>query len=146
MRPRAAVTMMLAASLALNTVGMARAAGLACWNKSLPIAAPTDISCVPLTRDFLRSMRGVSRAQVISSMGATGRPSEDRLHYLSNYGDGKQLGAGEVNFTFDADDRVISIDAIVVQPHQARTIDFQWDSVGYQCSDFPESRLPCSAR
>jgi hypothetical protein len=146
MRLGSAVAMMLAAGFALNTAGLARAAGLSCWNQSLPIAAPADISCVQLTRDFLRSMRGVTREQVISSMGATGRPSEDRLHYLSNFGDGKQLGAGEVNFTFDADDRVISIDAIVVQPHQTRTIDFQWDSVGYQCSDFPESRLPCSAR
>jgi hypothetical protein len=146
MRLSAAVTMMLAAGLALNVGEMAHAADLACWNKSLPIAAPADISCVPLTRAFLRSMRGATREHVISSMGAKGRPSEDRLHFLSNYGDGKLLGAGEVNFTFDADDRVISIDAVVVEPHQTRTIDFQWDSVGYQCSDFPESRLPCSAR
>jgi hypothetical protein len=146
MRLGLAVAMILAAGLALNTAGLAHAADLACWNKSLPFSAPADISCVPLTHDFLRSMRGATREQVISSMGAIGRPSEDRLHYLSNYGDGKQLGAGEVNFTFDADDRVISIDAIVVQPNETRTIDFQWDSVGYQCSDFPESRLPCSAR
>jgi hypothetical protein len=144
MRLGSVVVAMLAAGLVLISAGMSHAADSLCWSKNLPIAAPPDISCVPLTRDFLRSMRGVTREKVVTSMGAIGRPSEDRLHFLSNYGDGKQLGAGEVNFTFDADGRVSGIDAAVVQPHRTRTIDFQWDSIGYQCSDFPDSRLPCS--
>jgi hypothetical protein len=96
-----------------------------CWNDD----TRQDISCRALTEDFLRSMRGATRSEVIKAMNVDGLKIASGLHFISNYSQGERWGSGDVNFTFDTEDRVIVIEASIDPPGMAgKHADFIWSA------------------
>jgi hypothetical protein len=103
-----------------------------------------DISCRALTENFLLSMRGATRADVIRAMNVKGREISGGLRFLSNYSRGAKWGSGSVNFTFNNDGRVSVIMASIDPPNMAgRSVDFLWnaDRLPEGCSDFPATHM-----
>jgi hypothetical protein len=124
-----------------------------------------DISCQALTERFLLSMRGAKKLDVWKAMGVKGREFGNGLHFLSNYSKGERWGSGSVNFTFDAEGRVVIIVASVDPPSMAgKSVDFVWNvfaapPLGTEidrstrdferlpyCSDFPGASTKCTGR
>lgn len=63
-----------------------------CWGDD----SRQDISCRALTENFLMSMRGATKAEVMKAMNVNGREIERGLHFLSNYSSGQRRGSGDV--------------------------------------------------
>jgi hypothetical protein len=87
-----------------------------------------DISCRSLTENFLLSMRGTTKAEVLKAMNVRGREISGGLRFLSNYSKGARWGSGSVNFTFDDKSRVSVITASIDPPNMAgKSVDFIWN-------------------
>jgi hypothetical protein len=103
-----------------------------------------DISCRALTDNFLMSMRGATRVEVVKAMNVAGREIERGLHFLSNYSSGERWGSGDVNFLFDQTGRVSVIFASISSPNsESKHADFIWNSelLPEGCSDLPGSSM-----
>ena len=99
---------------------------------------------MPATVTFILSLRSASRAEVLKAMNAGGRRLTDGLHFISNAGYGKGW-TGFINFTFDSNDRVTVIYALVDGPNGSLSnMEFIWNANGALCSDFPASRNRCN--
>jgi len=111
-----------------------------CWNDS----SRQDVSCRALRDNFLMSMRGASKADVVKAMNVAGREIEQGLHFASNYSRGECWGSGDVNFLFDDQWRVSVISAIIESPNsEGKHVQFIWNSrlLPAGCSDLPGSLL-----
>lgn len=86
-----------------------------CWGDD----TRQDISCRALTEDFLLSMQGATKPEVIKAMNVGGRKIASGLHFISNYSRGERWGSGDVNFTFDTEGRVSVIGASIDPPGMA---------------------------
>ena len=96
-----------------------------CWGDD----TRQDISCRALTEDFLLSMRGATKDEVIKAMNVGGREITSGLHFISNYSKGERWGSGDANFTFDAEGRVSVIAASIDPPGMAgKHADFIWNA------------------
>ena len=115
-----------------------------CWADN----SRQDISCRALTENFLMSMRGATKTEVMKAMNVNGREIERGLHLLSNYSSGQRWGSGDVNFLFDPRGRVSAIFATLDPPNSGGThADFIWnaDLLPAGCSDLPDTHLkPCN--
>lgn len=103
-----------------------------------------DISCRALTDNFLMSMRGATKVEVVKAMNVTGREIERGLHFLSNYSRGERWGSGDANFLFDQTGRVSVIFASISSPNsEGKHADFIWNSelLPEGCSDLPGSSM-----
>jgi hypothetical protein len=117
-----------------------------CWGSE----RDQDISCRALTENFLMSLRGATRAEVLKAMSVQGReikPGDINdlpgLHFVSNYARGARWGSGDVNFWFDEQGRVSIIAASLTAPMAASNYDFLWNakSLPLGCSDLPRSSM-----
>ncbi len=103
-----------------------------------------DISCRALTDEFLMSMRGATRAEVVKAMNVAGREIDRGLHFLSNYSRGERWGSGDVNFLFDQSGRVAIISALTSAPNsEGKQADFIWNGelLPAGCSDLPGTSM-----
>jgi hypothetical protein len=75
-------------------------------------------------------------------MDAPGRPNRERaLHYI---GVAVRGWGGDITFTFGADDRVVTIEALIDGPDLSpNNVEFLWNIHGFLCSNFPGSRRRC---
>jgi hypothetical protein len=129
-----------------------------CWGDD----SRQDISCRALTENFLLSMRGATKPEVLKAMNVGGREINDGLRFLSNYSKGERWGSGSVNFTFDDEGRVSVIVASIDPPNlSGKSVDFIWNTyaappLGEEidrstknfarqpyCSDFSDSPAKC---
>jgi len=114
-----------------------------CWGDN----SRQDISCRALTENFLLSMRGATKSQVVKAMQVEGREIPDAgLHFISNYSKGKRWGSGIVNFKFNQDGHVSVIFASLDSPRDNGDVhffDFIWNAELEPggCSDLPNTRM-----
>jgi hypothetical protein len=95
-----------------------------CWGDD----SRQDISCRALTENFLLSMRGATKTEVLKAMNVKGREIGAGLRFISNYSKGERWGSGTANFTFDDKDRVYVIVASIDPPSNAgKSLDFIWN-------------------
>jgi hypothetical protein len=87
-------------------------------------------------------MRGATRAQVLKAMNAPGRHDGARaLHYI---GAAVRGWGGDITFTFGAEDRVVTIEALIDGPDLSPgNVEFLWNIQGFLCSSFPGSSRRC---
>ena len=142
---RVRIRLVLAAVVSVGCMGRASADNSTCWGLGSDDKTLPDIACRELTEPFLRSMIGVTRAQVLAAMNAPGRTdSAGSLHFISNYGMGARGFSGFVNFGFDANDKVLLITAVVDRAGGPSNMQFVWNGGnGYLCSNFPHSQKRC---
>jgi hypothetical protein len=143
-KDRAILMLLILGSAPVLLPRAAIAAGNAqCWGDD----SRQDISCRALTENFLLSMRGATRDEIIKAMGVTGREVELGLHFISNYSKGEREGSGIVNFSFDGTGHVSVITADVDHAgSKGPSMEFIWNASTSPlpfCSDFPGSRSRC---
>jgi hypothetical protein len=116
-----------------------------CWGYGSDDTTRPDISCTPITERLLLSLRGMTKAQVVKTMHAGGRPLEmsglEGLRFLSNASRGG-AGSGNVNVTFK-DGRVFIVDAHVDAQGLSGDLEYLWNAELGGCSDFPDSHNTC---
>ena len=129
----------LAAAAVLVAVSGAPKGNAACWGDD----ARQDITCARITTDLILRMRYAAKATVTAAMGVSGRRfDEDHWHFVSNYGRGRGLGAGAVNFIFDQEGRAVAVFGEV--DSQPKFLYFSWNADGSFCSDLPGIARRCS--
>jgi hypothetical protein len=113
----------------------------ACWGD----IQRQDISCRALTEEFLLSLRGATRTEVVAAMGVEGRAlsesEKDILHFISNFARGEREGSGIINFKFDASGHVAVIFGYI--DRSGTDYQFIWnaDLLPFGCSDLPNTRM-----
>jgi uncharacterized protein len=111
-----------------------------CWGDDMR----QDISCRALTENFLLTMRGATKSEVVKAMNVVGREIDRGLHFLSNYSRGERWGSGDVNFLFDQTGRVSIIFAMVDPPNSdGKPAEFIWNKelLPAGCSDLPDTSM-----
>ncbi len=103
-----------------------------------------DITCRALTENFLISMEGATKDEVVKAMNVNGRDLGGALHYISNYSRGERWGSGFVNFSFNGEGRVSVIYADLDPPNmKGKSAEFIWNAAELPagCSDLPGTHM-----
>lgn len=121
-------------------------------DEPIPDKGPNkSASCVQITPTLLASLRGVTRAQAIDIMGASGHVWQDHLYFIGNYENGyyaREVGdTGDLTLIFEGG-KVAEIWAHL----RSRSYGYIYNWTHYAgydetfCSDLPGSDKPCKPR
>ncbi|MBF0887336.1 MULTISPECIES: hypothetical protein [Gluconobacter] len=144
------VTMAAAFGAALLAPHLASATPLpgqtACWQSNVGEDPRPEISCQTLSPEFLRKLEHATPAQVVKLFAVPGK--DGKPTYFEGVGKIPGFYNGYVELVYTKG-HVTNVSAVTTEFQKngmaGDEMDFRWDSVKGECSDFPGSTHRCNA-